>query len=129
MPSAEMFATMIAPALEHVPTPRNRRIVHARGVMDRIGRQLLEERTAEVACVRSLTTHLANTHVAISADEKGIKSRDLLSLLIRANLAETNVKRLSDDEMLARETHNSSLKGCLRLFTYGDYVQRFLLSC
>jgi hypothetical protein len=49
--SAEMLVTLIVPAFEHVPTPRNRSIVHARKVMDRIGRQLLEERKAQFACV------------------------------------------------------------------------------
>jgi hypothetical protein len=47
--SPEMLLTLLVPAFEHVPTPRNRSIVHARKLMDTIGRKLLEERKAEVA--------------------------------------------------------------------------------
>jgi hypothetical protein len=47
-------------------------------------------------------------------------SRDLLSLLVRANMAETDAKRLSDDEMLARKTRVSMmiLDGLLMAITY-----------
>ena len=85
------------PITYRVPQPdsRTRRIARAQKVMRRIGLQLVEEKKAEIM-------------KAASAGEKGddtLHSRDLLTLLIKANMA-TDIpenQRLSDEDVLARK--------------------------
>jgi hypothetical protein len=59
--------------------------------MDRVGRDLLQRKKAEVTQGQGKTA-----------------SRDLISLLVRANIESDTAHRLSDDDMLAREFHNRS---------------------
>jgi hypothetical protein len=56
--------------------------------MDRVGEQLLREKKAAVAS---------------GQDETSKTSRDLLSLLVRANMASDTAHRMSDKDVLARE--------------------------
>ncbi|KAH7910390.1 cytochrome P450 [Hygrophoropsis aurantiaca] len=84
------------PPLRAIPTDRGRQIMFARNIMRRIGHEILRDAKAAVMTSRD--------------DEKGIvekrsvQGRDLLSLLVRANMA-TDVpdnQKLSDDDVLAQ---------------------------
>ncbi|KAL1757846.1 cytochrome P450 [Schizophyllum commune] len=80
----------IVPVLRLLPAPGDGALRTARGTMDRIGRQLLEE---------------AKAKAIVSKGEEGeaqSKPRDLLSLLVRANLAESAKGRMSDEDVLAQ---------------------------
>ena len=77
-------------------TQGNRKAERAQAVMRRIGLQLIAEKKAAI---------LAETREKGHVERKDMAERDLLTLLIRANLA-TDVpesQRLTDDEVLARK--------------------------
>ncbi|KAL1691578.1 cytochrome P450 [Schizophyllum commune] len=80
----------IFPTLRLVPTPGEEALRTARETMDRIGRQLLEEAKA-----------IANVSQA-EEEEAQSKPRDLLSLLVRANMAEPAKRRMSAEDVLAQ---------------------------
>lgn len=74
-------------------TQRDRQTEAAREVMTRIGNQLLK--SSKEAVVQAEKDHIDN----------GLQSRNLLSLLVKANTA-ANIpdhQRLSDNDVLARE--------------------------
>jgi hypothetical protein len=76
-------------------TERERVTDEAKAKMNRIGAQLLRESKAAIAA----------NDVGGMIEKHALQGRDLLSLLIRANLA-TDIsehQKLSDDEVLARE--------------------------
>lgn len=69
-------------------------------VMKRIGRQLIAEKKAAIIA--------DSQEKGRSIEKKDVSGRDLLTLLIKANMA-TDIpdnQRLSDDEVLAREYLN-----------------------
>jgi hypothetical protein len=70
------------------PTKNNQKTKHCRAVMDRVGRKLLQEKKAAYAEGQSASSN---------------KSRDLLSLLIRANMSSDASQRISDDDVVARQ--------------------------
>ncbi|KAJ3535832.1 hypothetical protein NMY22_g6302 [Coprinellus aureogranulatus] len=79
------------PWLRWIPAERDREAKEARATMDRIGRGLLEETKAELK-------------KSGKVDKDSLKSRDLLSILVRANMA-TDVpehQRMSDADVLAQ---------------------------
>ncbi|KAL1716783.1 cytochrome P450 [Schizophyllum commune] len=80
----------IFPVLRLIPTPGDHALRTARSTMARIGRQLLAEAKAKA--------------MAIKQEKDGLRSRprDLLSLLVRANLAESAKGRMSDEDVLAQ---------------------------
>ncbi|KAI0736247.1 cytochrome P450 [Fomitopsis betulina] len=115
------------PPLRIIPNARTRRIERAQKVMRRIGLQLVEEKKAEIM-------------KATSSGEKGddtLHSRDLLTLLIKANMA-TDVpesQRLSDEDVLAQvptflvaghETTSNATTWCLYALTQAPHVQQKL---
>ena len=85
------------PLLRIIPNKQERETAAARATMDRIGRELMEEKK------RALK----------ATGEKGA-GRDLLSLLIQANMDKDlgDNLRMSDEEVMGRTCH------CLLLFTH-----------
>jgi hypothetical protein len=91
------------PVLRNVPTKQNRNIMQGRRVLDRIGKELLAERKLMAGCVVLVCAPSSGlSRIASSAGEKST-ARDLLSLLVRANMEENAAHRLSDDLVVARE--------------------------
>ncbi|KAL1680994.1 cytochrome P450 [Schizophyllum commune] len=80
----------IFPVLRLIPTPGEQALHTARATMDRIGRRLLEEAKANAISSKG--------EEEVSAS----RPRDLLSLLVRANLAESLKGRMSDEDVLAQ---------------------------
>ncbi|KAI5899118.1 cytochrome P450 [Schizophyllum commune H4-8] len=79
----------IFPALRFWPAPGDEALRTARATMDRIGRQLLSEAKAKAL-------------VGWKDEEGERRPRDLLSFLVRANLAESAKERMSDEDVLAQ---------------------------
>ncbi|KAI1792352.1 cytochrome P450 [Ganoderma leucocontextum] len=112
------------PILNIFPNEQARRFDRAQDVMRRIGTQLLEEKKAEI--VRQ----------AAEGKEK-VRSRDLLSLLLKSNTA-TDIpesQRLSDEDVIAQvptflvaghETTSTATTWCLFALTQATEVQRKL---
>lgn len=89
------FLQATFPPLRLIKTQGNRRAEQAQAVMRRIGLQLIAEKKAAI---------LAEAREKGRVERKDMKERDLLTLLIRANLA-TDIpesQRLTDDEVLAQ---------------------------
>ncbi|KAI0374515.1 cytochrome P450 [Pilatotrama ljubarskyi] len=86
------------PDMVEQPDERTRTINEARAVMRRIGSQLIREKRAEILAER------AENGEGATAGKRSVRSRDLLTLLIRANMATdiTDSQRLSDEEVLAQ---------------------------
>ncbi|TFK45693.1 cytochrome P450 [Heliocybe sulcata] len=80
------------PIFGHIPTTRNRKMARAKAVMARIGRDLLAEKKAAVL----------GEHEKVAKDS--LQGRDLLSLLVRANMATDlpEAQRMSDEDVLAQ---------------------------
>ncbi|KAI0060548.1 cytochrome P450 [Artomyces pyxidatus] len=88
----------ILPFLRIIPTERQKRLAHAQATMNRIGMSLLESRKA------ALREAVDATDGAPHVGRKDIQGKDLLSLLIKANMAE-DIKedgRMSDQDVLAQ---------------------------
>ncbi|KZT65827.1 cytochrome P450 [Daedalea quercina L-15889] len=115
------------PPLRIIPDARSKRIALAQKVMRRIGLQLVAEKKAEIL-------------KAINAGEKDddtLHGRDLLTLLIKANMA-TDIpesQRLSDEDVLAQvptflvaghETTSNATTWCLYALTQAPDVQQRL---
>ena len=85
--------------------------------MHRIGKHLISEKKATIL--------EAARHMGRGIEKKDVADRDLLSLLIKANMA-TDIpesQRLSDDEILARRLLRSS---CIAKYPDQRKFQRFL---
>ncbi|THH29155.1 hypothetical protein EUX98_g5030 [Antrodiella citrinella] len=121
-PVFQMLRAFI-PALRIIPTERSRKLAVAMEVMHRIGMELIREKKAAIQ------------HEAISGiEKKDVQGRDLLSLLIRANMA-TDIpesQRLSDEDVLAQvptfivaghETTSTAVTWCLFALTQAPHVQ------
>ncbi|EIW75992.1 cytochrome P450 [Coniophora puteana RWD-64-598 SS2] len=82
-----MFLAMWLPFLDWLPRERGRQVATAKGTMARIGRELLAESKA----------------AALEEQKSGKKSRarDLLTLLVKANMAE-GANNMSDEDVLAQ---------------------------
>ncbi|KAI0743349.1 cytochrome P450 [Daedaleopsis nitida] len=97
--------------------------------MQRIGKQILAERKAEILRESSEKAH--------TLEKKDVQGRDLLTLLIKANMA-TDVpesQRLSDEEVIAQiptflvaghETTSTSTTWCLYAITRDPSIQQKL---
>ena len=74
------------------PSERERRIQIAQSTMARIGRQLLSGSKAAAAASEN------------AGEKNNVRGRDLLSLLVRANIATdiSDSQRMSDEDVLAR---------------------------
>ncbi|EPQ51721.1 cytochrome P450 [Gloeophyllum trabeum ATCC 11539] len=90
-----LFVLNQIPLTNLIPTERRRRIAEARRTMDRIGRRLLEEKKRAVR---------ESTGAGGKVEKKAFQGRDLLSLLVKANMAEDipENQRLTDDQVLAQ---------------------------
>ncbi|KAM5542224.1 hypothetical protein V8D89_004097 [Ganoderma adspersum] len=109
----ELLRNLI-PALRPVFNSRVKRVEKARATMQRIGMQLLQEKKAEI--MREKSTG--------AVEKKDVQGRDLLTLLIKANMA-TDIpddQRLTDEEVVAQvptflvaghETTSTSTTWCL----------------
>ncbi|OSD05864.1 cytochrome P450 [Trametes coccinea BRFM310] len=118
----------IAPFLDFFPDERARKVQEANVAMRRIGLQLIHDKKA------AILRELGNKDGSI--DKKDLPGRDLLTLLIKANMA-TDLpenQRLSDEEVLARvfflvaghETTSTAAAWCLFALTQNPDVQRKL---
>ena len=79
------------------PSERVKKIEDARETMQRIGMQLLQQKKAEI-----MREHSEKSTSAL--ERKDVQGRDLLTLLIKANMA-TDIpddQRLTDEEVVAR---------------------------
>jgi len=103
-------------------------MAQARKTIDRIGLALIDDRQAEVAAELKHSISSAN-------DAKSIQGRDLLSLLIRSNLASEPAQRMSVQETLCQittfiaaghETTASALTWCLYALAKSPVTQRKL---
>ncbi|KAG2159211.1 cytochrome P450 [Suillus bovinus] len=85
------------PLLRWIPSDRDRKIDAAQNTMGRIGSQLLHN--AKAAVISSLSAKKGDF-----IEKSSLQGRDLLSLLVRANMA-TDIpenQRLSDEDVLAQ---------------------------
>ncbi|KAL4261304.1 Cytochrome P450 superfamily protein [Pleurotus pulmonarius] len=123
----EVFPLLQAffPPFRLIKTQRDRQTEAAREVMTRIGNQLLK--SSKEAVVQAEKDHIDN----------GLKSRNLLSLLVKANTAANlpDHQRLSDDDVLAQvptflgaghETTSTGTTWALFALTQSPEVQRKL---
>ncbi|KAI0364501.1 cytochrome P450 [Pilatotrama ljubarskyi] len=131
-PSIQVSAFMILKnfirILELIPDERSRRVDRAQDVMRRIGMELLQEKKAEIR------RELAESRDG-SVQRKDVHGRDLLTLLLKANMA-TDIpenQRLSDEDVLARtflvaghETTSTATTWCLYALTQSPEVQKKL---
>ncbi|KAI8972447.1 cytochrome P450 [Trametes punicea] len=117
------------PVLEYIPDARSRRLDKAQAVIRRIGSQLIQEKKA--AIIRERTESKAGV------ERKDVQGRDLLTILIKANMA-TDIpdsQRLSDEDVLAQihtflvaghETTSTATTWCLYALTQAPDVQKKL---
>ncbi|CDO71513.1 hypothetical protein BN946_scf184910.g12 [Trametes cinnabarina] len=126
-----MILQNIFPVLKSlIPDERSRRIDRAQEVMRRIGIQLMEEKKA------AIMREISESKDA-SLGRKDLHGRDLLTLLLKANMA-TDIpdsQRLSDEEVLAQvptflvaghETTSTATTWCLFALAQAHEVQRKL---
>ncbi|KAI0031691.1 cytochrome P450 [Vararia minispora EC-137] len=92
-PSVLDYLHAFLPITRIIPSQSRRKVDHARKVMDRIGREL-------IADAKSATRATASGDIS----RKNFAAKDLLSLLVRANMASDvpDSSRLSDEEVLAQ---------------------------
>ncbi|KAK7687003.1 hypothetical protein QCA50_009502 [Cerrena zonata] len=120
---------LMIPILGYVPTAQSRRMAHAKAISRRIGMQLIQEKK------EALKAHADAEKRGVKRDD--LQGRDLLSLLIKANMA-TDVpesQRLTDDDVLAQiptflvaghETTGTSVAWCLYSLCTNPRVQEKL---
>lgn len=80
--------------LNAMQNPRIKHVDEAKATMQRIGMELLQEKKASILAEKS----------ADGVEKKDLQGRDLLTLLIKANMA-TDIpdsQRLTDEEVVAR---------------------------
>ncbi|EMD33503.1 hypothetical protein CERSUDRAFT_118076 [Gelatoporia subvermispora B] len=117
------------PPFRLIRTKRAMRFAQAMGVMRRIGMQLVQEKKADV--MKSVASEKAGVK------REDLHGRDLLTLLIRANMATDLPEslRLSDEDVLSQvptflvaghETTSSATTWCLYALTQAPEVQRKL---
>ncbi|CDO72747.1 hypothetical protein BN946_scf184990.g30 [Trametes cinnabarina] len=134
--SLHRILVSIFPFLDLFPDERNRRVQEANVVMRRIGLKLIQDKKA--AILRELGNKGGNI------DKKDLPGRDLLTLLIKANMAKDlpENQRLSDEEVLAQIptwvhesftwtsvfelTHHACRPWCLFALTQNPAVQQKL---
>ncbi|OSD00673.1 cytochrome P450 [Trametes coccinea BRFM310] len=115
------------PVFNIIKDTRARRIARARAAMARIGSELIAQKKAEILRESSEKNG--------SVGRQSLQGRDLLTLLIKANMA-TDIpdsQRLSDEDVLARaflvaghETTSTATTWCLYALTQSPDVQRKL---
>ncbi|KAI0827902.1 cytochrome P450 [Trametes gibbosa] len=125
-----MILRTFLPALNFLKNDHIRRVEKAQGVMRRIGQQFIAQKKEEIL-------RLASEKNSSSAKGKGLQGRDLLTLLLKANMA-TDVpenQRLSDEEVLSQiptflvaghETTSTATAWCLYALAQASNVQKKL---
>ncbi|EJF55963.1 cytochrome P450 [Dichomitus squalens LYAD-421 SS1] len=123
------------PVLRAIPDKQSRRIDDSQAVMRRIGMQLVQEKKAEIMRERAQKNEKDPAFDGI--ERRDLRSRDLLTLLIKANMA-TDIpdsQRLSDEDVLAQvptflvaghETTSTATTWCLFALTQSPDVQKKL---
>ncbi|KAI8972453.1 cytochrome P450 [Trametes punicea] len=118
------------PVLNILKDKRLRRVEEAQRVMRRIGSQLIAEKKAEIL-------RASSDKKASGIGRQSLQGRDLLTLLIKANMA-TDIpdnQRMSDEDVLAQvptfivaghETTSTATAWCLFALTQAPDVQRKL---
>ncbi|TFY63024.1 hypothetical protein EVJ58_g3484 [Rhodofomes roseus] len=96
-PSVFSFLRFLFPPLRFIPTPSGRRANRAKAIMRNVGLQLIREKRADITGSASHGEKADKKHV-------DLESRDLLTLLIKANagLDIPENQRLSDEDILAQ---------------------------
>ncbi|EMD37142.1 hypothetical protein CERSUDRAFT_115058 [Gelatoporia subvermispora B] len=122
---------LYVPRLRQFLTRRNTSLSNAHQIMRRIGAQLIEEKKREI--LEATASHGPNT----VPSRQDVRGRDLLSLLIRANMAKDipESQRMSDEDILAQvptflvaghETTSTATTWCLYALTQAPAVQQKL---
>ncbi|KAG8855329.1 hypothetical protein FRB96_007127 [Tulasnella sp. 330] len=85
------------PWLKLIPTERGRMTKRNKAVMDRVGRKLVEEKKAAL---------LQKKNDGVQLQSKNVAGRDLLSVLIKANMASDimDSEKMTDEEMMGQIT-------------------------
>ncbi|PCH34313.1 cytochrome P450 [Wolfiporia cocos MD-104 SS10] len=120
----------IFPPLRLIPTERSKRVTKAQRDMRRIGMQLIAEKKADVMRASAQKKKIDN-------GLDGLQNRDLLTLLIKANMATDLPEdhRLSDEDVLAQvptflvaghETTSTATTWCLYALSHALEVQQKL---
>ncbi|KAI0822363.1 cytochrome P450 [Trametes gibbosa] len=125
-----MLVKHFFPIFEIFGDERARRLEHAQAVMRRIGTQLIREKKAEIS-------READDNKNGGLERKDVVGRDLLTLLLKANMA-TDIPdnvRLSDEDVLAQvptflvaghETTSTATTWCLYALSQALGVQKKL---
>ncbi|KAI0643935.1 cytochrome P450 [Trametes meyenii] len=132
-PPAKLSMLMILkhlfPIFDIIPDEQSRRVDRAKEVMRRIGSQLIQEKKAQIQHELA-----ANKNGGGGLERKDVQGRDLLTLLLKANMA-TDIpdsQRLSDEDVLAQvptfivaghETTSTATTWCLFALTQAPDVQ------
>ncbi|PIL29235.1 cytochrome P450 [Ganoderma sinense ZZ0214-1] len=123
------------PIFRLFPDKQLRTIAEARAAMHRIGMQLILEKKAEIA--RGQAEKNSDQEKLLDGERRDLRSRDLLTLLIKANMAADipESQRLSDEDVLAQvptfmvaghETTSTATTWCLYALTQNPRVQQKL---
>ncbi|PCH37082.1 cytochrome P450 [Wolfiporia cocos MD-104 SS10] len=126
-PSIFAMLRYLIPPLRLIPTPPTRRVDAAVRVMRRIGMELVTEKKAEV--IRDMRNP--------NEKQDGLRSRDLLTLLIKANMAVDldPSQRLSDEDVLSQiptflsaghETTSNATTWCMYALSQARDIQEKL---
>ncbi|PCH34322.1 cytochrome P450 [Wolfiporia cocos MD-104 SS10] len=129
-PSIFALLKYLIPPFRLIPTARSRKVAKARGDMRRIGMQLIAEKKADVMRASAHGTKTEN-------EFDGLQNRDLLTLLIKANMATDLPEdhRLSDEDVLAQvptflvaghETTSTATTWCLYALSQAPEIQQKL---
>jgi len=122
MSRGAIFANFFPTIARWIPNERSRKLAEARAVMDRLGLQLVRDKKASIVAEKA------------GMERKDMEGRDLLTLLIKANMA-TDIPenlRLSDEDVLAQvptfivaghETTSSATTWALFALTQAPEVQ------
>ncbi|OCH85826.1 cytochrome P450 [Obba rivulosa] len=114
-----------------LPRRRNKPVSNAHRIMRRIGAQLIEEKKREIL------EEAASHGPGAAPSRQDVRGRDLLSLLIKANMAKDvpEGQRMSDEDILAQvptflvaghETTSTATTWCLFALTQAPAVQKKL---
>ncbi|KAI0717342.1 cytochrome P450 [Fomitopsis betulina] len=94
-PSIFRTLRLVFPILQYIPTPETRRIAKAKKIMHRVGLELIREKRARI---------MGMSHREKAEKQTDMQSRDLLTLLIKANMGLDipEHQRMSEEDILAQ---------------------------
>ncbi|VDC00129.1 unnamed protein product [Peniophora sp. CBMAI 1063] len=122
-PSVLDIMQIIFPVLRFIPTVNSRKLQQANAVLHRVGSQMVAEKKSEVLAV-----------AGSSVDKAAFQSKDILGLLVRANMASDlpESSRMSDTEIVAQiptllaaghETTSTMMSWALYALSVNPHVQ------